>query len=63
VTDTLPVNRQGRHGLPARPCAAGSTLDPLVSATALRFQCDTFKEATKLAKVTGRAFSLAQPKS
>jgi hypothetical protein len=29
----------------------------------LWFQSDTFKEATKLAKVTGRAFYLAQPRS
>lgn len=27
------------------------------------FQSDTFKEATRLARVTGRAFYLAQPKS
>ncbi len=27
------------------------------------FQSDTFKEATKLAKVTGRTFYLAQPKT
>jgi heme-degrading monooxygenase HmoA len=27
------------------------------------FQSDTFKEATKLAKVTGRAFYLVQPNS
>ena len=27
------------------------------------FRCDTFREATKLAKVTGRSFYLAQPQA
>jgi len=27
------------------------------------FRCDTFREATKLAKVTGRSFYLAEPKA
>jgi hypothetical protein len=27
------------------------------------FRCDTFKEATRLAKVTGRTFYLAEPRT